>query len=256
MAGVFIRRQQQLDAPLIDLTLFRSRAFSLPLAIYLVATFVAFGAFLFIAQYLQLVFGLSPLRAGLWLLPSFAGYIIGSILTAPISERVSPRVVLFTAMLLAAGGFALLLLVPAGGLLVLAIGTFAYSIGLAPVVTLATDAIVGAAPAAQAGIAAAISETSSELGGALGIALLGSFGTAIYRWRAGAPRGTAAETLSGAISLAARLDGTARADLLRTARAAFTDAFAMTALVCGALVLVTAFAARRLPASPAGRGFQ
>ena len=249
MAAVFIRRQRQLDAPLIDLTLFRSRAFSMPLVMYLVATFVAFGGFLFTAQYLQLVFGLSPLRAGLWLLPTFAGYIIGSVVTAPISERVRPEVVTFTGMIVAATGFALLALVPSDGLTLLAIGSFAFSIGLAPVVTLATDAIVGAAPAAQAGIASAISETSSELGGALGIAMLGSFGTAVYRWKAGAPRGTPAATLSGAISLAARLHGGARADLLRTARAAYADAFAMTVLACCVIVLLTAFAARSLRSS-------
>ena len=66
---VFVRRQRRLADPLIDLRLFRMPAFSASLAMYTLGTFVAFGAFVFVAQYLQLVLGLSPLRAGLWMLP-------------------------------------------------------------------------------------------------------------------------------------------------------------------------------------------
>ena len=69
----FVRRQRRLADPLIDLRLFRAPAFSAALAINTLGFFVAFGAFLFIAQYLQLVLGLSPLEAGLWTLPSGAG---------------------------------------------------------------------------------------------------------------------------------------------------------------------------------------
>src|SRR5690606_13492518 len=63
---VFIRRQRSLADPLIDLRLFQVRAFSVALATYTFGIFVAFGSFLFIAQYLQLVLGLSPLEAGMW----------------------------------------------------------------------------------------------------------------------------------------------------------------------------------------------
>ena len=77
----FIRRQQRLADPLIDLRLFRSAAFSTSLAVYLLGTCVAFGAFVFTAQFLQLVLGLSPLQAGLWTMPSAVGFIAGSLLT-------------------------------------------------------------------------------------------------------------------------------------------------------------------------------
>jgi DHA2 family multidrug resistance protein-like MFS transporter len=89
----FVRRQRRLDDPLIDLRLFRAPAFSAALTTYMLATFVAFGAYIFMSQYLQLVLGLSPLEAGLWTLPWSAAFIVGSNLTPLIARRVSPELV-------------------------------------------------------------------------------------------------------------------------------------------------------------------
>ena len=255
LAVIFVRRQRQLAEPLIDLRLFRTRAFNVPLIAYLLATFIAFGAFLFSAQYLQLVLGLSPLRAGWWLMPSFAGFIAGSMLAPPIAARVQRRLVMCGAMLVAAAGLALLTQISSGGVIVLAIGTFAYSLGLAPVVTLATDAIVGAAPAAHAGTASAISETSSEFGGALGIAILGSIGTAIYRSSIGehvsglvpADADAAKATLGGAVSIAGHLQLGASRDLIHAAREAFAQSYAVIAAICALLALITAAATLLVP---------
>jgi MFS transporter, DHA2 family, multidrug resistance protein len=94
VGAVFVRRQQRLADPLIDLRLFRLPAFSASLATYMLATFVAFGAFLFIFQYLQLVLGLSPLRAALWTVPSFTAFIVGAMLTPVIVRRVRPAYVM------------------------------------------------------------------------------------------------------------------------------------------------------------------
>ena len=179
--AMFVRRQRRLADPLIDLRLFRSPAFSASLATYTLGTFVAFGSFLFIAQYLQRVLGLTPLQAGLWLLPFFAGWISGSMLAPLIARRLRPAFALSAGLVLATGGFGLLTRVDGGSsLAVLVSGSLLVSLGLAPVFTLATDVIVGAAPPERAGAASAISETGSELGGALGIALLGSLATAVY----------------------------------------------------------------------------
>jgi DHA2 family multidrug resistance protein-like MFS transporter len=133
------------------------------------------------------------------------------------------------------------------GLTVLIIGSIIYSLGLSPVVILATDLIVGSAPVERAGAASAISETSSELGGALGIAIFGSIGTAIYRlamWDA-VPDGLPAEameaarsTLGGAVAVAGQLPLSAQ--LLAAARAAFIRAFELTAAISAVVSLVTA----------------
>jgi MFS transporter, DHA2 family, multidrug resistance protein len=262
IAVLFIRRQRRLDAPLVDPAFFRTRAFSVPLASYFIVTFMAFGLFLFAAQYLQLVLGFGPLRAGMWLLPSFAGYMTGSIVTPWIAGRVERRVVMSGGLLMSAAGFALLARVGEGGLTIVAIATFLYSIGMSPVVTLATDAIVGAVPPAHAGVASAISETGSELGGAFGIALLGSLGTAMYRSAVGAyvsnrfapeQAEMAKATFGGAVSLAAHLRGAESRELLHVARGAFTLAFGVTSAVCCAIAVVTAAAAFLMaPASVAG----
>src|SRR4030095_10815058 len=97
-----VGRHRTLAGPLIDLRLFRIRAFSASLATNLLGIFVVVGYFLFVAQYLQLVLGLSPLQAGLWSLPSAVGFIVGSNLAPRILRRVRPAWVIGTGLGLAA----------------------------------------------------------------------------------------------------------------------------------------------------------
>jgi MFS transporter, DHA2 family, multidrug resistance protein len=250
---VFLHRQRKLADPLIDLQLFRLPAFSASLATTVLSFFTSFGAFLFIAQYLQLVLGLSPLQAGLWTLPQSGGFILGSLLAPVIVRRVRPAFVMAAGLTLAAAGCGVLTQVgDISGLTVLVTGSAILSLGLAPVVTLATDLIVGAAPAERAGAASAISETSSEFGGALGIAILGSIGAAVYRSvmtnalpiqlppeAAEAARGS----LGGALAAAGRLPDQLDAELLSTARNAFVQAFELTAALGAAGLLITAIMA-------------
>ncbi len=165
---------------MIDLYLFRSPAFAASLVINLFSIFVAVGYFLFVAQYLQLVLGLSPLGAGLWSVPSAVGFIVGSQLAPRIVRRVRPAVVIGTGLAMAAAGLGVLTQVEAsGGLAALVAASLVISLGLAPVLTLTTDLIVGSVPPERAGAASGMSETAAELGGALGIAILGSIGTAV-----------------------------------------------------------------------------
>jgi DHA2 family multidrug resistance protein-like MFS transporter len=250
---LFVRRQPTLTHPLIDLELFRSAEFNTALATYMIGTFAIFGAFVFVAQYLQLVLGLSPLRAGLWSLPSFGAFVLGSMIVPRLARRISPTRLISAGLLLAAVGLAVLTQIDrASPLTVIVIASVIYSLGGSPVVILATDIIVGCAPVERAGAASAISETSSELGGALGIAILGSIGTAVYRSRmtAGIPNGVpldvteaARGTLGGATAIAQRLPEQVGAALLGAARDAFTQAFIVTAAVNAVIVLAAAIAA-------------
>jgi DHA2 family multidrug resistance protein-like MFS transporter len=248
---LFVRRQRKLADPLIDLRLFRLPAFNASLATYMIACFVAFGVYIFMAQYLQLVLGLSPMAAGLWTVPSMVSYVIGSMLVPMIARRFRPEYALSTGLVLAAVGFALLTQVDAAsGLPVLVVGSVLYSLGISPVVILATDLIVGSAPVERAGAASAISETSAELGGALGIAILGSLGTAVYRSvmaelpniPAGASEAAKA-TLGGALAVAGQLPDPIGAELLSKAREAFVQAFELIAAVCAAIAVITAILA-------------
>jgi len=134
-------------------------------------------------------------------------------------------------------------------LAVIVLGSVIYSLGFSPVVILATDLIVGSAPVERAGAASAISETSSELGGALGIAILGSIGVAVYRglMADGVPVGVPPEatevaraTLGGARAIARQLPGHLGSELLGTAREAFARVFALTAAISAVMSLVMA----------------
>jgi DHA2 family multidrug resistance protein-like MFS transporter len=253
VAWLFVRRQHALADPLIDLALFRDRAFATALSVNVLDFFIGFGIFLFIAQYLQLVLGLSPLSAGLWTVPGAVGNIVGSMLTPVFVRSVRPAFVMAGGLVLAAIGFGVLAQIHAtSGLATLVVGFVLLSVGLAPLTTVSTDMIVAIAPAERAGAASSISETSAELGGALGIAVLGSIGTAVYRSQSaaalrgalpGAAAAGALNTIGGATAVAAHLSDPLRLEVLRIARDGFTQAFALVSWISAAIALATAIAA-------------
>jgi MFS transporter, DHA2 family, multidrug resistance protein len=250
---VFVRRQQRLADPMIDVNLFRIGTFNAALATNFVSIFVMVGYFLFVAQYLQLVVGLSPLEAGLWSLPSAVGFIVGSQLAPRIVPYVRPAHLIGGGLLVAAVGLALLTQVTVtGGLPLLITASVVISLGLAPVFGLTTELIVGSAPPERAGAASGISETGAELGGALGIAILGSVGVAIYRGSlAGSlpdavPRAALAaaqDTLGGAVAVSQTLPADLGAALLAAARDAFVAGMHLTAAIAAVVAVVLAVTA-------------
>jgi MFS transporter, DHA2 family, multidrug resistance protein len=237
---VFVRRQLTLADPMIDLRLFRIRSFNASLATNLLGIFIVVGYFLFVAQYLQLVLGLSPLEAGLWSLPSAFGFIVGSNLAPRILRVVRPAYVVGGGLAMAAVGLGVLTQVGGSAnadLAILAGASLVISLGLAPVFTATTDLIVSSAPPERAGAASGISETGGELGGALGIAILGSIGVAVYRGEladalpAGVPSEAAAvarDTLGGAVGVAAQLPDAVGTALLDAVREAFIRGMQLT----------------------------
>jgi DHA2 family multidrug resistance protein-like MFS transporter len=237
----FVRRQRRLADPMIDLGLFRLGSFNAALATNFLAIFVAVGDFLFVAQYLQLVAGLSPLQAGLWSLPSAFGFILGSQLSPRILGRVRPARVIGGGLGLAAVGLGLLTQVGASGdLPALVTGSVIVSLGLAPVFGLTTELIVGSAPPEQAGAASGISETAAELGGALGIAIMGSIGVAIYRSQlgdqlpTGLPAGMATaarDTLGSAVAAAGQLPTQTGSAVVAAARDAFVAGMQLSSVI-------------------------
>jgi DHA2 family multidrug resistance protein-like MFS transporter len=247
IGAAFVQRQRNLSDPLIEVRLFRVPAFSASLLTFAISIFVIAGNLLFVAQYLQLVVGLSPLQAGLWTLPSAGGLIAGSMLAPLIARRIRPAFVMVAGFALAAVGFGLLTQVEvSSGLTTLVIGSVLFTLGAAPVGTLATDIIVGSAPPEKAGAASGISETTAELGGALGIAVLGSIGTPVYRGEVigavpeGVPPETAEsvrDTLGSAVAAANGLPEQLGAGLLDAACEAFTQGLHVVAAASSALVL-------------------
>ena len=238
---LFVRRQLSLAHPLVDLRLFRVPAFSASLATYGLTILILFGGFLFLPQYLQLVLGLSPFDAGLWTVPWALAFVVGSMATPPLARIVRPAVLMPLGLALSAVGYWMITgFGSTTGFVPFALASVIFSLGTSPVFTLTTDLIIGAAPPERAGAASAISETSAEFGGALGIALFGSIGVAVYRkvMSDAIPPNVsiemarvAAATLGGAVEVAGQLSADA-GDALRTAaRLAFVRGMRLCAAI-------------------------
>jgi MFS transporter, DHA2 family, multidrug resistance protein len=240
----FVRRQRALADPMIDLALFGDRRFSGALVVNLMAMLGLVGFALFTTQYLQSVLGYRPLSAALWTLPAPLSVGVVAPLAMLAAARVRPAVVVGVAFLVALLGYGVL--TEAEGLAAVLVGTVVTTMGLAGAMTLLTDLILAGAPPERAGAASAVAETGQELGGALGVALLGSLGTAVYRARLGddVPR-AAHETLGGAVSLG-------DPGVLALARDAFTHGMHVAALGAGVVMAgaaaVAFVALREVPA--------
>ncbi|HET8643619.1 MAG TPA: MFS transporter [Pseudonocardiaceae bacterium] len=247
-AALFVRRQRRLADPLLDLRLFGDRAFSSALGVLLLGTVAIGGIGFLFAQYLQLVHGLSPLQAGLWLVPDALALIAGSLLAPVFTRWVAPAVVVGAGLAVTAAGFVLLSQVGTGTALVVAVAALSLtSLGIAPIWVLGTDLVVGSAPPQKAGSAAAMSETAAELGIASGVALLGSISMAAYRGQVTVPGDLpdgAAETVADSLVGAAAVAGTLPAELagavLGPAREAFTSGVNLASALSVPAVLVLA----------------
>ena len=225
--------------------------------------FFMFGSFVYLAQYYQLVAGLSPLNAGLASIPAAIVFTIASTVTPALISRMHASHLMAAGMAISAVGF--VMLVFASGLVSVVLASIVLSAGFTPVVTLTTGMIVSAAPPERSGNASAISETSAELGGALGIAVLGSIGTLIYRRQmegvlADVPASSvqaAQATLGGAIETAAALPNEIGTELVRVGRDAFMMGLDVAAILAAVAMVGGAVLVLRMLAhvdAPAGAG--
>ncbi|MEU5398128.1 MFS transporter [Streptomyces sp. NPDC005963] len=200
-AVLFVRRQDRLASPLLDVRLFTDRTFSAALSVLLVGLVGVGGSMLLITQQLQLVEELPPVEAGLWMGPPALMMFVAAIGAPLVARRVPPGIVVAVTLALSTLGYLLLAQVDAtGGLARIVIGFGLVYLGLGAIAALGTDLVVGAAPPEKAGSAAAMSETVQELGLALGVAVLGSLASAVYRGRIAddLPAGTPAEVAEAA----------------------------------------------------------
>ncbi|GAA1596095.1 MFS transporter [Kribbella hippodromi] len=242
----FVRRQLRMPVPLLDLSLFRSRGFSSAVAADLLTLLGLSGLIFFLSQYLQLVQGRGPMEAGLAELPAAVGSVVAGLLAGRAARRFSVRAVVAGG--LAAIGLALAALTTVSattGYPLLGAALLLVGAGAGFSFTVTADVILTAVPKEQAGAASAVSETAYELGAALGIALLGSIVTGIYRnfpSPAGTPAG-AHESLGGAVEAAGQLPPEVGAALLDAARQSFASGVATAAGVGAVVLLATAVAA-------------
>ncbi|MBT3151960.1 MFS transporter [Streptomyces sp. CHD11] len=241
----FVRRQLLLPAPLLDMRLFRHRGFSGAVLADLLTILGLSGLVFFLSQYLQLVQGRRPFEAGLAELPAAIGAVAAGLVAGRAARRFSVRSVVAGG--LAAIGLSLAALTVIGqstGYPLLGAALLFVGLGAGFSFTVTADVILSSVPKEQAGAASAVSETAYELGAALGIAVLGSIVTGVYRDFTG-PAGTPAEareSLGGAVEAASHLPATLADPMLEAARQSFVDGLTLAAGT-GATVLLAASAA-------------
>jgi DHA2 family multidrug resistance protein-like MFS transporter len=240
-AALFVHRQRTAASPLISPALFRARGFTPSVVLTLVSAFGMMGSALFTTQYLQSVLGKSPLEAALWsLLPSVLIGVAGPVTTQLVQKGANRGYVVATGFAVSAAGYGMLVLTGTDSLWLALAAAGVLASGVVMVMSQLSDLAMSTAPVEQAGVASSVMETGTEFGGALGMAVLGSVGTAVYRHEipASAPA-SAHETLGGALAVAHELPGRAGAELLAAARDAFTAGM-HGAAIAGAVVLVGA----------------
>ncbi|MFF4489164.1 MFS transporter [Streptomyces sp. NPDC001544] len=251
-AALFVRRQRTAASPLISPALFRARGFTPSIVLTLVSAFGMMGSALFTTQYLQSVLGKSPLEAALWsLLPSVLIGVAGPVTTQLVQKGVDRGHVVAAGFAVAAAGYGMLVLTGTDSLWLTLAAAGVLASGVVMVMSQLSDLALSSAPLEQAGAASSVMETGTEFGGALGMAVLGSIGTAVYRHEIPASAPAAAhETLGGALAVAGRLPGRTGGALTTAAREAFTSgmhaaALAGAVLLAGAAV-VAAMTLRRI----------
>jgi MFS transporter, DHA2 family, multidrug resistance protein len=243
---LFVRRQLRLETPLLDLRLFRDRPFTAVIVALVCAGIAMAGTGLLVTQYLQSVLGFSPLASAVLFAPMGLGVAAGTMAAPALTRRMKQTTAIAGGLVGSALGSLLLAGVDgASALPLLMIGIAVLALGTGPLFALGTGLVIGSLPPERAGSAASMSETGNYFGGSLGFALLGVVATVVYRNRMD---GTS-DSLAGAIAASRHLPAAQAAELLHTARAAFTAGLHATGIV--AAVIFAGSAVLILTMSPA-----
>jgi predicted MFS family arabinose efflux permease len=244
--GAFMTWERHTDHPMLDLSFFSDRRFSVGTGTITLVMFAMFGSLFILTQLLQFVYGYTALQAGIRMLPVAATMVVVAPASAKVVERVGSKVVVGTGMAILAIGMVLTSSVdPADGYGPLAFAMVVLAMGMALVMAPATEAIMGSLPPAKAGVGSAVNDTTRELGGALGVAVLGSLLSSAYASNVatdldatplpGELRTAAGESLGAAVTIANRIGGEAGQHLTAVARDGFLDAMSSTLLVAAAV---------------------
>ena len=259
LLGAFVAWERRVAEPMLDIRLFRNPRFSAASLSVTLVMFSLMGVLFFLTQYLQGVLGLTALETGVRFVPLAIGVIVSAPISAALTGRFGAKVATAFGLFVTAGSLALLatVTVGSGDLLigsVLAIAGFGLGVAMTP----ATDAIMGALPKEQAGVGSAVNDTTREIGGAIGVAVLGSVFSAVYSSRMTevanvlpAEIGSVVrDSIGGALAVAGQVGGTSGEAIAAAARSAFVDGMATASLIgmgvaiAGALVALVWLPAR------------
>ncbi|HFI5333233.1 TPA: MFS transporter [Serratia liquefaciens] len=246
---LFVRRQRRARYPMIDFSLFQNRLFAGGVGVALVSMIALVGVELVLTQRLQLVLELSPLQAALFILPIPLASALAGPLTGLLLPRFGERSMIHGGFILTGLGIAGLALLYQSSLVLQLICLFIAGFGLGGVITAASTAIMLNAPEEKSGMAASIEDVSYELGGVLGITLLGGLMTAIYSHSLALPDSLpvsdiAYDSIDEALRLAANLAADQAEQLKQLARLAFDRAFIVVLIAAATLMALGAGVAK------------
>jgi EmrB/QacA subfamily drug resistance transporter len=242
----FARWELRTPEPMLDLRFFRNPQFAAATSTITLIFFVMFGMIFILTQYLQSVLGYSPLQAGVRMLPWAVVYMISAPRSARLVERFGQRLVVSSGLTVVAMGLGLLALSGIhANYPLLALSLVVTAAGMGMVTAPSTGAIIASLPLNKAGVGSAVNDTTRELGGALGVAVIGSVLASIYRSDVARhitslpPSARAARSsLGAALQTAATLPGRDGPALAHTARQAYVHAFDITMLVAVGVALL------------------
>lgn len=253
----FVVRQLRAEQPLLDVRLFANRTVSGALSVFLLSAAALGGVYFMFTQYLQQVQGLSPLQAGLAILPAAAVLIVVATFSPVLARRFRPGNVIATGLAVQVLGYLVFTQLDAGTGMALVIASFVVVYpAVAPSMALTTDLVVGSVPPEKAGAASGLATTANDLGISLGVAVIGSVGAAAYRHQAAGSlpddlppeaASAAGDSIDGAILAAQGLSGQTGEAVLDAAREAFSSGLNTAAAIsAGIAALAAVIAAVRL----------
>ena len=256
---LFVRRQRRLTSPMIDMGLFARPGFSAAVLINVISVFTLLGMMFFFPQYLMLVQGLGSAQAGLWMLPLAVATVVGSMSSPLVARVLSVRAVIVTGLIVLTAGFVVATrLDDAETMTTFVLTSVLIGLGVGLAETLTNDVILTTAPPSRAGAASAISETGYEFGGAMGTAVLGTVGLAVYARSLSALDGVSAaqveasrQTLGAAHEIADALPAEVGMQWRTLASDAFVTGMDTVIVVCSVVIvaaLVIAWRGLRTPA--------
>ena len=255
LGAAFAWRETHTAAPMLDLALFREARFTAGALAIALTFFAMFGVIFGLTQYLQFVLGKTALEAGTLMVTLAVGIPVGARISLKATQHAGTNRIIGVALV----AIALILVsitrwTTTTDTWVVSVTLFALAICLANVMAPATSAVMGAVPESKAGVGSAMNDLLRQLGGALGVAIIGSVMNTVYRDRVGdalgalpaAAAAAAADSVGAAVTIAGRVGGEAGLALAAVARSAFVDALGAAVVVAGAIAVATAFLIGRI----------
>ncbi len=251
LLSVFAWWELRTPAPLLDVHLFRNMRFTAASLAITLGFFALFGFIFLVTQYLQLVKGYSALQAGVRTLPFALAMVVAAVTSPKVVQRVGTKLVVATGLTLMAGGFAIASTNDASTpYSVIASAMILMGFGLGSAAAPATESILASLPRQKAGVGSAVNDTTREIGGTLGVAVLGSIMASVYGGRildalsrtplpAGL-RTAVGDSLAEALQIAGNVGGAAGRGIALAAQDAFVHAFQIGSVVTGAVALAGA----------------